>query len=111
MGETPLNLSLKNQGVQAVKLAQAGKETVYYLIAFLMAAAMDSYSASDNRVNGAKIDGSVFAVPVGFEYRFAKSIKSAITLSLTTTAFSIPSSVQRITPALHQGLVGWRTYF
>ena len=68
------------------------------------------YAATDKEHTSERVSGSAFEAKSGLEYRREMTAESAITIDLLATIFSIPASVERLTPRTVELVFGWRTY-
>ena len=71
---------------------------------------LQNFAAVSKANSKQKVAGSVLEIQGGISYRYEWTERSAATLELTTTLFTLPASVARLSPATQEIMFGWRTY-
>jgi hypothetical protein len=69
-----------------------------------------SFAATDKNDPTSRVSGSAFEVRSGLEYRQEMTDSGALVVELISTVFSVPASVDRLTPRAVELIFAWRTF-
>ena len=81
-----------------------------YNLSAIARVALQNYAASAKTDTSAGISGAVFEVVTGAEFRFDLSEGHALGFEGVTTAYTLPASVERLTPRVQEYIAFWRFF-